>query len=339
MEKNQTGEFGSSTTYTTHFRQYDPRIGRWLSVDPEMARYAHQSPYNFVFNQPLTSVDIYGDCPNGECEEEDVIAANQIVSEVYAGNNTDVRTQIRDRVGEYLTQRYGENSGKSLEETGYFELNELALSIWSDRATLSMIRPGEAALFEELINVAESPDEKLALIISRSFAAESAANDTKVIQVMGLAVETFAMIAYPSGSMRGARTGRLKNFGGNRNLQRGVGPEKSVRAPRDIGVNPNPPRANNGAGTIGRTTSQNNFVKRYTSYLRKIGARDIRVNQQQVNAQGTRVGINRPDIQFTFKGKRHYIEIDRSTSTRGLPHRIRILSNDPSGKVRLRTMD
>jgi hypothetical protein len=29
-------------------------------------------------------------------------------------------------------------------------------------------------------------------------------------------------------------------------------------------------------------------------------ARDLRVNQQQVDLNGNRVGINRPDLQFTY---------------------------------------
>ncbi|MBD0401561.1 RHS repeat domain-containing protein [Flammeovirga sp. EKP202] len=34
MEKNPSGELGSAQTYTTLFRQYNPVIGRWLSIDP-----------------------------------------------------------------------------------------------------------------------------------------------------------------------------------------------------------------------------------------------------------------------------------------------------------------
>lgn len=34
-------------------RIYDPRIGRWLSLDPLMRKYAGLSPYNFTFNNPI----------------------------------------------------------------------------------------------------------------------------------------------------------------------------------------------------------------------------------------------------------------------------------------------
>ena len=38
-------------------RMYDPRIGRWLSLDPLQAKYPDLSPYNFVDNSPLMFID------------------------------------------------------------------------------------------------------------------------------------------------------------------------------------------------------------------------------------------------------------------------------------------
>lgn len=65
------------------------------------------------------------------------------------------------------------------------------------------------------------------------------------------------------------------------------------------------------------------------------GAQDIRVNQQQINAAGERVGTNRPDLQYTLDGRRHYVEYDSPSSTRGPAHKDRILANDPEGNVTL----
>ena len=36
---------GEGNSYTTDFRQYDPRLGRWLSLDPMMTKYPEISPY------------------------------------------------------------------------------------------------------------------------------------------------------------------------------------------------------------------------------------------------------------------------------------------------------
>jgi RHS repeat-associated protein len=51
---------GSGNSYTTEFRQYDPRIGRWLSLDPLMAQFPWQSPYCAFDNNPVYFTDPTG---------------------------------------------------------------------------------------------------------------------------------------------------------------------------------------------------------------------------------------------------------------------------------------
>ncbi|PPI51989.1 hypothetical protein C5D35_10815 [Rathayibacter toxicus] len=63
---------------------------------------------------------------------------------------------------------------------------------------------------------------------------------------------------------------------------------------------------------------------------------DIRVDQQQINAAGVRVGLNRPDLQYTKNGIRYYVEWDSVSSDRGLKHASRILANDPNARITLR---
>lgn len=69
MEKSGdelTGINGSG--YTTEYRQYDPRLGRWLSLDPLMSEFADQSPYVAFDNDP-----IYYDDPLGLAVEGSVM--------------------------------------------------------------------------------------------------------------------------------------------------------------------------------------------------------------------------------------------------------------------------
>lgn len=105
------------------------------------------------------------------------------------------------------------------------------------------------------------------------------------------------------------------------------------RLPQDINANMIAPTANMGAGTIGGNPLQAAALQRWLAMLERIEARDVRVNQQQVNAAGHRVGINRPDLQFTHQGKRWYIEWDTAGSNRGVPHGERTQANDPSGSI------
>jgi RHS repeat-associated protein len=51
---------GNGNSYTTEFRQYDPRLGRWLSLDPLMMKFPWMSPYVAFDNNPVLYVDPYG---------------------------------------------------------------------------------------------------------------------------------------------------------------------------------------------------------------------------------------------------------------------------------------
>jgi len=51
---------GDGNSYTTQFRQYDPRLGRWKSLDPMMAKYPNMSPYVAFNNNPVFFVDPFG---------------------------------------------------------------------------------------------------------------------------------------------------------------------------------------------------------------------------------------------------------------------------------------
>ena len=62
---------GEGNSYTTEFRQYDPRLGRWKSLDPLMSMFPHISPYVGFANNPIFFTDPYGLAPtNGDGEPE-----------------------------------------------------------------------------------------------------------------------------------------------------------------------------------------------------------------------------------------------------------------------------
>jgi RHS repeat-associated protein len=61
MEKDDEVFNSTGTSYTTHFRQYDPRIGRWMSLDPKKEKYPDLSPYSGMGNNPIKIIDSNGD--------------------------------------------------------------------------------------------------------------------------------------------------------------------------------------------------------------------------------------------------------------------------------------
>ena len=52
MEKDNEVK-GNGNSYTTLHRIYDPRLGRWLSVDPETDEIPEHSPYIGMGNNPV----------------------------------------------------------------------------------------------------------------------------------------------------------------------------------------------------------------------------------------------------------------------------------------------
>lgn len=59
MERdNEVSGIGNS--YTTEFRQYDPRLGRWKSLDPYRFEFPWQSPYAAFDNNPIFFTDRLG---------------------------------------------------------------------------------------------------------------------------------------------------------------------------------------------------------------------------------------------------------------------------------------
>src|SRR5207248_9158945 len=109
----------------------------------------------------------------------------------------------------------------------------------------------------------------------------------------------------------------------------------AARTPRDVAVNPKAPAPLPLNRPIGQSPTQNAQLQNDIQALRARGATDMRVNQQQVNINGERVGVNRPDLQYTMNGRRNYAEYDTPASNRGLPHKERIIANDPTAKVHL----
>jgi RHS repeat-associated protein len=108
------------------------------------------------------------------------------------------------------------------------------------------------------------------------------------------------------------------------------------RLPQDKAINSDPPDVLPTSGrSVGRS-SHDAALQSDVSAAQRAGATDIRVNQQQVNATGQRVGTNRPDLQYTLNGRRYYIEYEGPGAPRGPSHTTRITANDPAAIVEVK---
>ncbi len=125
----------------------------------------------------------------------------------------------------------------------------------------------------------------------------------------------------------------LAVFAAVRGLEPHPAPPRLPQDKKRESDHPNPPVANEGSSPIGTNPNQKAALERDIEQARQEGATDIRTNQEQVNAQGVRVGQNRPDLQYTDRnGIRHYVEYD-SSPERSAAHAQRLRANDPGGVV------
>ena len=67
METDPEVKGESGNHYTTYFRQYDPRVGRWWSRDP--VTHPRESPYVAFHNNPALLADPLGNDPPPDCPE------------------------------------------------------------------------------------------------------------------------------------------------------------------------------------------------------------------------------------------------------------------------------
>ena len=94
--------------YTTEYRLYDARVGRWLSVDPLFEKYVGMSPYNYCMLNPVMMVD-----PDGEdvviCDGEEHFLYVPQTSNLYDGNNVVIKNSVA-----VLNDMYSTKSGSKV---------------------------------------------------------------------------------------------------------------------------------------------------------------------------------------------------------------------------------
>ncbi|WP_296684049.1 RHS repeat-associated core domain-containing protein [Flavobacterium sp.] len=74
---------GDGNSYTTEFRQLDPRLGRWLSLDKLISKYPEFSPFSTFNNNPIYFTDASG--LEGEPKEGETRIENKL-QQVYTGS-------------------------------------------------------------------------------------------------------------------------------------------------------------------------------------------------------------------------------------------------------------
>ena len=143
---------GNDNHYTTFFRELDPRLGRWWSIDPKTQKMPWQSPYCSMDNNPIGYNDVLGDDVEltGEAKEVHESKYNKtVMKRGFMGFGKLKERENKSYNKEYaelydklnndhsILVRAGDSEKKSVESAvtpnGYDEKNRLVLDItWAE---------------------------------------------------------------------------------------------------------------------------------------------------------------------------------------------------------------
>jgi RHS repeat-associated protein len=299
-------------------RYLDPTTGRFLSADslqPNAPGTQGFNAYSYVAGRPTSATD-----PTGHSALAEFAGRLLMTAAIAAGAGAVLGALLCPHDANYRS----------------CVLRSALLGLLAG-LIFALFPPGYALFGSELAGVCAAGAVSSGAATGVGQLAEQSPDLGSLASSAGLGCVTAGLGKYIPKAVRGAVRGKTPPTRDNLPTVRSV-----PREPGDIAREqqyPKPPRPNQGKGTIGPNPRQAQDLQGWLQYLRGLmpPAEDVRVNQEEVNAQGVRVGQNRPDLQFTWNGQRYYVELDTPGSPRGGPHAEKICANDPAGIVILVT--
>ena len=178
MEKDNEVK-GVGNSYTTEFRQLDPRVGRWLSTDPLALEFPWQSPYVGFDNNPVYFVDNTGQASESTHTDEDgnVLAVyDDGDNGVYKHSNETTKADL-DKIHNSMVLKIPTGAGgEKMGETEY--LDEFVSPETGNTMTNYRIQFGKS--FDPIISKNNKLAQKMNL---KEIASESAPNGDFDIKV------------------------------------------------------------------------------------------------------------------------------------------------------------
>lgn len=152
--KENDNEVGGDANFINYeARVYDPRIGRWLSVDPLQKKYPSFSPYNFSLNSPLYLKDIDGRDVGVTISGNTITFTNTFYIQGLPPVEAIILQQIYDRLyKDKLGGTYTDGNGKEYEVKFEFSFKT------ANASDISRIQNSQVPIAESLVEI--NPDPK-----------------------------------------------------------------------------------------------------------------------------------------------------------------------------------
>ncbi len=212
---------GEGNSYTTFFRQYDPRLARWKSIDPKSV--AWDSPYAFSRNSPLIFNDPEGDCPDGNCKDGQIVKAEGLaknalqkfgynISLVHPDGDMEVINSVKQyllsKTAEIYDVKPSEVQG-NLESAAFFNT---AVELAEERAFYSYVNKDYLKKLDQKFDNEASSGGKVDILVERYI---SKVKTEKNMLINGLVAELIMMgngLTSIKGGNVGTRSGRARAY-------------------------------------------------------------------------------------------------------------------------------
>lgn len=138
------------------YRSYDPAVGRFLQIDPEVEQFYSLTPYNGMLNNPILYADPQGDCP--ACVGAIIGAALDVVvqtAEIALTDKTLSEFSVKSVVVSGMAGATGVGVAQNVKNLGY--LGKVGVDLATDAAisvTSQAINEGEVTIENTMTDVA-----------------------------------------------------------------------------------------------------------------------------------------------------------------------------------------
>jgi RHS repeat-associated protein len=187
MEKDKELK-GEGNSYTTEFRQYDPRLGRWLSLDPLMAQFPWMSPYVAFDNNPILLTDPSGLAPaNGNDPGKHKVKSGETLWSVSKAYYNKHKKEIGTTWEKYWKDVQGWNKGGNYGKVGgTMVLTKPTASTKSEKPTVDLAKYEKSIKRLESLNKNVNDDDKVDFLVLGASAEVSAATYEAGVEIKNI---------------------------------------------------------------------------------------------------------------------------------------------------------